>query len=392
MSLKTDARPMTMRRRDALAPAPPLSSGSADALADDPTLDVDPSVLGGRESRSTAAARQLARVACAASFKPRRAHGGTFAVDVVRLQGCDPATGERLALIYIGDGADLDYVRDLAFPSGAIATGLERRRSPLAVRALLRRHGTGADIVVIDTRLAIERLIVPRAFHRLPRWVKQTLAVGGPERALHARVGTSTLAWARRVFRRYGYRIDLAATDQGRMQFFQELYRPFLRARFGADAIVVDEDRFRHETRGAGVLRLWSGNEVVAGALVRAVGTELQIVWFGARTDAVDRGLKGFADALDYAALCLARRGGFERLHFGSSRPSLADGVLRYKQKWGATPALGRLPRADLRLAVDPASAAARGFLSRARLIVRVGSALHELTPAGAARSRDAAV
>lgn len=353
----------------------------SDPLRDDPRIEVDPAALGGGDSRMRAAAGQLVRVARTALATPRRARSGRIAIDAVRLQGRDPRSGERLTLLYIGNGADLAYVRDLAFPAPATMTVLERRRSPFAVRALLRRHRTGADVIVVDTNLAVERLVVPRALHRLPRWVKQTLAVGGSTQAVRARVGPSTLAWARRVLRRHGYRVDLAATDRARLQFFHELYRPFLRARFGAHAITVDEDRFRRETRGAGVLRLWSGTEVVAGVVVRAAGAELEVVWFGARADAAERGLKGLSDALDYAALCLARRGGFERLHLGSSRPSLADGVLRYKQKWGATIVPARLPRADLRLAVDPTSAAALAFLERTRPIVRVGSVLCELTP-----------
>lgn len=394
-----------------------------DPLRDDPRIEVDPTGLGDAETGVRAAARQLARIARAALTTRRHAPPAVssrrgdaaraarverFAVDALRLEGPDPMSGQRLVLLYIGNGTDLEYVRELAFSpaaanpltlalspddmgegsrGAATTTVLARGRSPLAIRALLRAHRGGTDVIVIDTHLAAERLLVPRRFHHVPRWVKQTLATGGPARTVNERVGTRTLSWARRVLRRHDYRVDLAVTDPARRQFFHELYGPFIRQRFGADAIVVDEDRFRHETRGAGVLRLWAGNEIVAGAIVRAAAAELQIVWFGAKTDAAARGLKGLSDALDYAALCLARRGGFERLHFGSSRPSLADGVLRYKQKWGATIERGRLPRADLRVAVDAASAASRGFLARARLIVRNRSALCELLPSGAARS-----
>lgn len=359
----------------------PKPEAMSDPLRDDPRIEVDPTALGGGESRLRAAADQVVRVTRAALATSRHARSGRIGIDAVRLQGRDPRSGERLTVLYIGNGADLEYVRDLAFGAPVPMTVLERRRSPLAVRGLLRRHRAGADVVVVDTNLVVERFIVPPDLYRLPRWVKQTLAVGGSAQSVRVRVGTHTLARARRVLRRHGYRVDLEATEQARLHFFHELYRPFLRARFGTHAIVVDEERFHRETRCAGVLRLWSGTEVIAALVVRAAGEELQIVWFGARTDAAGRGLKGLSDALDYAALCVARRGGFERLHFGSSRPSLADGVLRYKQKWGATIVPGRLPRADLRLAVDPTSAAALAFLERTRPIVRFGSVLCEFTP-----------
>ncbi len=295
-----------------------------------------------------------------------------------RLRGADPESGRALTVLYVGGGRDLDYVRDLAFGSSSVETGvLGRGSTPLSIRRHLRRHATGADVVVVDTLFPAERLLVPGAYHRVPRWVKQSLPVAGAA----GKAGSGARAWARRVIRRHGYRIALEATDEARLRFYRELYRPYLVARFGEAAILVDEDRFLREAASGAILRLHVEGEVLAGVLLRPAGDELQIVWFGARPDAAQRGFGGLADALDYAALGLARRGGFARLHFGASRPSLEDGILQYKLKWGTEIHPGHLPTSDLRFGYDPGSAAAGAFLRRARLLERRDGELREIRP-----------
>ena len=110
--------------------------------------------------------------------------------------------------------------------------------------------------------------------------------------------------------------------------------------------------------------------------LLERSGTELRFRWFGAsRSPPPD----GASEALDVACIRRAHAGGVRTVLLGHSRPSLADGVVRYKQKLGARLRAVRYPQSRLGIAVDRGQRPMFERLNRRQLVTVRGGLVRVL-------------
>jgi hypothetical protein len=118
-------------------------------------------------------------------------------------------------------------------------------------------------------------------------------------------------------------------------RFHRELYAPYVRARFGDVAVWVSPRMMHHALRQGWLLLLERGSRTVGGALLERWGVEVRNLAFGV---GVSNGLSpsSVLSACYVHAITFAVDHGLPRLSFGTVRPVLSDGVLRYKRKWGA--------------------------------------------------------
>ncbi len=300
----------------------------------------------------------------------------------VGLRGAERSSGSTLNLLYIGNGSNLAYFRSVAF-SSAECHKLSDARSPLGLRRQIRRHQAGHDLVLVDTVLPFDKLLVPAHFLRLPRWVRQTLEFETSWEGVRSQLRERLPSKVRSRLRSNGYRVTLVSSRDARRDFYRDLYRFHIAERFGDASIVDTEARFLRQTRGCYVLQAHWKDEIVAGQVLRPAGQELTIHRFGMSRRAHAEGLKGLADVLDYFSVRYAFDQGFSRVNFGLSRPNLDDGVLTYKLKWGTRIEEGRAKKPDLRLWVRCWSPSVRLLLRHNRFIVRGDRGLEVLLAVG---------
>jgi hypothetical protein len=124
---------------------------------------------------------------------------------------------------------------------------------------------------------------------------------------------------------------------------------------------------------------LAAGGEWVAGMLFRLAGGTLELGWFGSRTHPV-RG--GASEVLDAWVIGHAAERGARRAVLGHSRPSLADGVVRYKARFGAEIRATRFPQRTIGIGVLRPSRDLTQALNAARFVSFDGARpeLRELT------------
>lgn len=300
----------------------------------------------------------------------------------VTSRGAERGSGSPLSLLYIGNGSTLAYFRSVAF-SSAECDELSDERSPLGLRRLIRDRQAAHDLVLVDTVLPFDRLLVPSHFLRLPRWIRQILELEtsweGVQRNLRERLPSKV----RSRLRSNGYRVTLVSSHEARRSFYRDLYCFHVLERFGDASIIDSEARFLRQTRRCYVLQAHWRGEIVAGAILRPAGQELTILRFGMSRRAHAEGLKGLTDVVDYFSVRYAFDQGFSRVNFGSSRPNLDDGVFRYKLKWGTRIKESGAMKPDLRLWVNRSSPGVRSLLRRNRFIVRGDRGLEVLLAVG---------
>ncbi len=132
----------------------------------------------------------------------------------------------------------------------------------------------------------------------------------------------------------------------------------------------MDEARFLATARGMTLAQLFAGGEWVAGLLFQLGGERLSLGWFGLRTLPTPAGA---SEALDAWVIGHAAERGARCAVLGHSRPSLADGVVRYKARFGAEILPTRFPQRMVGIEVRRPTQAVARALNAARFIAFTG-------------------
>lgn len=119
-------------------------------------------------------------------------------------------------------------------------------------------------------------------------------------------------------------------------EFYRTMYVPHISKTFGAAAALTNPEKFRKQAeRDSDLLFVtYDGERIAGNAIVyekdRARG------WAIGVKDGDERYKKlGALAALYYFEICHLEKKGYQRVHYGGSRPFLRDGAIQYKKKWG---------------------------------------------------------
>ncbi len=292
---------------------------------------------------------------------------GKASFRLVRIEGQDRETGSTLSAVYLGSDDNLEFLRSHFFRSSQWEE-VASRGLPIITGGSIRRWWRDSHLQLTD--------LPPlwRCFQRtdcdlvVPAWVAQKLVL--PPLQHSERLWPLPRSLARegeRHIRRSDY--SLVITDQPAEfeAFYDDLYLPYIRARFGSSAVVVERNRFLASAHGQHLALLRRSNAAVAGMLVKRRGSAMRFGWFGAATCPPP---SGASEALDALVLRQAWLDGVKTVHFGNSRPVVTNGVFRYKARFGAVPVATRFPQARLGIGFPQSHAGVTAILAHHRLIV----------------------
>ncbi len=285
------------------------------------------------------------------------------AMPVERLTGQWLGSTAPATLVFAGAPETADFI-------ASALMRMEHRESvgllelPLGLRgSLFSKVRETADLAVADVP-PLWQFALPAAMQfRIPAWVSQEIrAPEGSDIVLPAPLRKEVL----RHTRRENYRIKYSDDDGDIRQFYAGLYRPYVSSRFGAGAVLVDEPRFLAVARSMTLAMLHAGNDWVAGMLFRQRGATLALGWFGSISVPPKNGA---SEVLDTQVIERAVSAGARRVIFGHSRPSLADGIVRYKSRFGANIRPARFPQHVIGIEARRPSPVLAATLNAARLI-----------------------
>ncbi|MBI4871441.1 MAG: hypothetical protein HY814_07730 [Candidatus Riflebacteria bacterium] len=165
----------------------------------------------------------------------------------------------------------------------------------------------------------------------LPDWVvtEQPLAADGPPGARK-----SLLQAVRSRVRRHRLELEVSRTEESFRQFYEEMYSPLLKQRFGSRAewlSLGDMMRRYHE-----LLFVTQDGVRLAGATVRFERDRAVSGQYGRRENLAHHLHECVLDALKFHTCAYLARRGIRRHGVGGSRPFVNDGALRSKIRWGS--------------------------------------------------------
>ena len=282
---------------------------------------------------------------------PRKLH-----IDL--LHGRLRTDGSDLCAIYAGNGSNAEYLIGALFDGTPSRTRLAQCR-PFALASTLQRHASRAEILLCE-RVPLWSAIGPRMGDvRVPAWIRQELRMKqSGERWI---LGRHLEREVERHIRRQGYRVVMSDAAADKNTFFEEFYLPYLQSRHGAGAITASREKFSEVASGATLAKLFAGDTWSAGMLLQHRAETLRFGWFGSRNNPP---APGASEVLDVLCIRDALQRGIRCINFGNSRPSLVDGIVRYKSKFGAEVVMPRYPQTVLEFQLRSDRPALRDWLT----------------------------
>ncbi|MGH8253632.1 MAG: hypothetical protein ACRES2_06290 [Steroidobacteraceae bacterium] len=285
--------------------------------------------------------------------------------NILELRGTARDGGAPLCALYAGSGANLEFLRSYFFDQCEQQL-LARRATLVRLGSALAVQAVEADLWLIERPAVWARLLPAVGTITMPAWVRQQFRLPRliPEsgrllpRLLEKEV--------RRHTRQQQYTVDFVSQPEMFREFYRRYYCPYVEARFGAGAIVVPEPVFLQQCAGQVLARLHADGTWIAGLLLKQRRSVLRFGWFGLDRNPPPRGA---SETLDSACIRYAHEKGVRTLVMGNSRPCLADGVLRYKAKFGAEIIATRFPQTELAIEIRRATPGVMQALERQPLI-----------------------
>ncbi len=253
-------------------------------------------------------------------------------VDVWRFSG---SVGEGPAAvpmdaIYAGTPTLRHYARWLVFPNGAEETHLGRC-GVWSLGSLVRRQqheGSERPALLLQQQRTWVHGLLQGGGLFYPVWVYGSAEVG----RYHQH---DSVAYDKKRFRRNGYDYRTSRSLADLRRFYDEFYLPFSRYTYGDTAEICNFERAMGKFREWEVVFVEKHGEEIAGGQIVYTPTEPKVSLTGVKDVTPERVREGAVASIYYYMVEAVRQQGYETISLGGARPSLNDGLMRFKRQRG---------------------------------------------------------
>lgn len=244
------------------------------------------------------------------------------------------SSGEQVTLLAAGNEQVTGYISSRLFEGDP---GVEPvARVPLwRLQKLLDRLQPSVDLAVIGIDRLSARLFLDKSFLVSPAWIASWMAV--PESMRDLIRANSRLEGDARTVRKNQFEPVLSHSEADFNTFYDRFYTPYISRRHGALAQLKPRWSLRREFRRGLLMWVCRNGETQAGDIIRIKKRTLHRVAPGVADGRFDLLQQRAIAAIYIHSIALAQKLGCTKIFLGGSRPSLHDGVFRYKCKWGAS-------------------------------------------------------
>jgi len=197
----------------------------------------------------------------------------------------------------------------------------------------LKRLRKSADLTIACVDQFSARLFFGADYLHVPEFVGSTLTV--PEDIEKLARGNPSLKTDLRNVRCNGMAPKVTHAEEDFKMFYHTMYVPFILKRHGKRAVVDDVYRIRRIFNQGGLLWVRQNGHPLAGIIFQKKNQILRLFILGTVNGEWAPVKAGAIAALYLFSIEHAKTLGCKLVDFGGSRPSLNDGLLRYKRKWG---------------------------------------------------------
>ncbi len=302
---------------------------------------------------------------------------GLWKIPVVVLRGPLQPSGQIGSLLVAGHDPWVGYLPHRFF------VGDPQRERVGNVRigdlpALLHRMGGSVDLTIVRVDRLSARKFLDHDYLVVPEWVGMRLRV--PEDLDGLVRGNHSIREDMRLARRHKLYPLVTEGAERFDEFYDCMYVPFSRARHGKLAVVKSRHELRQQLRNGGILWVMRENIPLASMIFKRKKQVLDMEAIGMAMGELPLKMRGIMAALYYFNIAYARRLGCTEVDFRGARPSLHDGLVRYKRKWGNILYDKSDSYYDLLVRWNAVNGVVKDFLSHTSLIFREAEGLSAIT------------
>jgi hypothetical protein len=189
------------------------------------------------------------------------------------------------------------------------------------------------DLVLLESNRLCATKLRNEGFFAIPEWVEFGREVIPELKDRFSGAATSLKTDLKKI-RTAGFEFDVSKKLSDFNEFYQEMYLPYVKKRFGASSIVKSRKELQRYFQKGFLFLLLHERKPVAGAIVKVERDQITESTLGV-LDGSDCYLKqGVSGAIDYHLLDWAAQNHKSFINVGHTRPFPLDGVYRNKQKW----------------------------------------------------------
>lgn len=245
------------------------------------------------------------------------------------LRGATPWLGKTGTILYAGSHSMAD-----PFPKQFFIGEPQRERIekiPIwALAKTLNRMQSSADLTIVFINWISARLFLRDDYLTIPNGVSLTCPI--PKDSYQIGKSTGSAKDDCRLIRKQGMTHEISHRNEDFEDLYRQFYVPYLRARHGDSAIIRTRYFLRRGFRRGGLLWVLYNGQRVAGAVFEIRRKTLHFLALGQGQTAPS----GAVSACYYFSLHHAHASGCTKMDFGGCASSPADGLFRYKLKWGS--------------------------------------------------------
>jgi hypothetical protein len=287
---------------------------------------------------------------------------------VERLHGTAKVSGQPSTILVAGEEAGVGYLASCFFVA-------DPRREPMGSFPLwtlerrLSLFGVGADMTIIRADRVSAAVYFRRRYLAVPAWLDMIVRLPTDLEIL-IRASRDVKEDMRNI-KRAKFDLRISTQEQDFDFFYHALYLPYMRQRHGASAHIRDSNWLRRCFRHGAILWISRGGRPHAAALVEQRKRVLCSRAIGVLDGNFEMLREGAVAAAYYHVIKFAYQRGCAWVDFGAVRPSLNDGLTRFKRKWGSELADLRRYHYFYLVQLNRWNPSVAGFLSEHPLIYR---------------------
>ena len=255
-------------------------------------------------------------------------------MSVAILRGPTQLNGRLGTVIIAGSEHEAGYLIHRFFEA-------EYQREPLGKVPLwdlgntLKQLRTSADLMIAHVDQFYARMFLSADYLAVPEWVGSSLAL--PEDINELANKNYKLRRELKRVSRNNFTYELSRVEEAFERFYCTMFIPFIRKRYGEQSVIRNIHQMRRMFHQGGLFFIKRNNQPVAGLLFEQRNEQLRSIAFGTINGESKPVEEGAFASLYLLLVKHAYVSGCKLVDFGGCRPSLSDGVLRYKHKWGVS-------------------------------------------------------
>ena len=249
-----------------------------------------------------------------------------FHLRVYVREGSDGLPASRI--VYIGNLENLDWLEDSMLGEAELS---EYRKISLVNCRREVKKWAGRAIVAVDINRILTAFLPSGGRTSYP-WIRQVVYLDSTEYKSRRR---NIMAEFRRIMRQQGYSTWMTSDPEDVIFFYEKLYLPFVRYRFGNSARPRRLSELQKAVKNGFITQVFYQEEWVAGDIFRICGNEIQVLSSGLLPDYRQFSRRKARTILYPILFEWATAKGYRKINLLRSRANLTDGVFSSKAHRG---------------------------------------------------------